>query len=257
MTIEYTDVATARAAAGTRLVTSGLVPSPWSEAAKGLFVIGNLPVTIVAKTRENTEAVNAWTSIDNVPIVLHEAEPARTNWVAIVGLVARLAEPDVILPRDPRGRAATMGMLELVAGEQGLGWLARLAMIQASFETKGERGFPLAVAGYLAKRYGHAIETSSADLRAQVGERLDVLRAELGDRTYFGGERPSALDIYAATFLTPLSEIDETACAQLIPPLRRAFASAREALQDLVAPELWAHRTRMFERHLAWPMRLW
>jgi glutathione S-transferase len=257
MALEYKDVATARAAAGTRLVTSGLVPSPWSEAAKGLFVIGNVGVTVVAKTRDNTEPVVTWTTIDNVPIVLHDAEPARTNWAAIVGLVARLAEPDAIVPRDPRARAQVMGLLELVAGEQGLGWLARLAMIQASFETKGERGFPLPVAGFLAKRYGHTTNTASAEVRAGVVARLEVLRAELGDRTYFGGERPSALDVYAATFLTPLSEIDEAACAQLIAPLRRAFASAREALHDLVRPELWAHRTRMFERHLEWPIRLW
>ena len=34
---EYVDVETARAATGTRIITSALVPSPWSEAAKGLF----------------------------------------------------------------------------------------------------------------------------------------------------------------------------------------------------------------------------
>jgi glutathione S-transferase len=257
MTLEYTDVATARAASGTRLVTSGLVPSPWSEAAKGLFVIGKVPVTVVGKTRENTEPVNTWTNVDNVPVVLHDAEPARTNWAAIVGLAARLAEPDAIVPRDPHARAHVMGLLELIAGEQGLGWLARLAMIQTSFETKGERGFALPVAGFLAKRYGHTSTVAVAEVRAEVGARLAVLQGELGNRTYFGGDRPSALDAYAATFLTPLTDIDDAACAQLAPRLRQAFATAHEALHDLVPAELWAHRTRMFERHLAWPIRLW
>jgi hypothetical protein len=39
--------------------------------------------------------------------------------------------------------------------------------------------------------------------------------------------------------------------------LEEGRQSAREALGDLVAPEQWAHRTRMFERHLEWPIRLW
>lgn len=256
MALEYVDVATARAAGGTRLVTSGIVASPWSEATKGLFVLASLPAKVVAKTRENGEAVTSWTSIDNVPVILHDAEPVRTNWAAIVGLADRLAEPDAILPRQPRARAQVTGLIELIAGEQGLGWTARLAMIQASLESNGERGFPLSVAGYLAKRYGHTADAAT-DVRDRVASQLAVLRAELGDRTYFGGERPSALDVYAATFLTPLSDIDDAMCPQMIAPLRRAFGSAREALGDLVPVELWAHRTRMFERHLALPLRLW
>ena len=37
---------------------------------------------------------------------------------------------------------------------------------------------------------------------------------------------------------------------------RRAFASARELIADLVPDELWTHRAIMFERHLEWPIRL-
>jgi glutathione S-transferase len=257
MALEYVDVEAGRDASGTRIVTSGLLPSPWSEATKGVFAVANVAARVVAKTRANGETVNAWTGIDNVPVVLHDSEPVRTNWAAIVGLAGRLASPETIVPVDPRARAHMMGLLELVAGEQGIGWLARLTMIQAAFDSGGERGFTLPVAGYLAKRYGHTTAVSLADVRARIAEQLGVLRAELGDRTYFGGERPSALDVYAATFLTPLSQIDDTVCPQISDLGRRAFASSRDAVAGLVAPELWAHRTRMFERHLAWPIRLW
>jgi glutathione S-transferase len=247
---EYVDVAAARAAKGTRIVTSALVASPWSEAAKGLFTVAKLPAVVVGRPRDPTE-ITAWTGVDNVPVVLHEDEPARTSWAAIVGLVARLA-PDTVVPAEPRARAELMGLLELVAGEDGLGWNGRLAMIRASFESQGDRGFPLPVAQYLAKRYGYV---EGKDLRARVGEILAVLRERLGDREYFG-DRVTALDIYTATFLTPLSVIDDAACPQMAAPLRRAFASARELCGDLVPDALWAHRTRMFERHLAWPIRL-
>jgi hypothetical protein len=85
-----------------------------------------------------------------------------------------------------------------------------------------------------------------------VRAQLATLRAELrGDS--FGAP---ALDIYAATFLTPLTVIDDTVCPQMIEPVRRAFTAARELLAEHVPAELWAHRARMFERHLPMPIRL-
>lgn len=256
MSIEYVDLETARSAEGTRLITTPYVPSPWSEAAKGLFALAGLPVKIATKPRELDAPVKEWTGIDNVPIVVHEKEPPRANWAAIVGLVSRLAGPDVLLPSDPRARAADMGLIEMIAGEDGLGWTARLAMIVASFETNGAKGFPPPVAGFLAKRYGHKRDMNAALLRERVTERVAVLVEALGDRTYIRGDKPSAVDVYAAAFLTPLSDIDEKACPQLVPLMRKAFGSAAEMLGDLVPATLWAHRTRMFERHLAWPIRL-
>jgi len=46
---------------------------------------------------------------------------------------------------------------------------------------------------------------------ARVGEQLALVRERLRGGPYFGGERLSALDIYVATFLAPLSVIDEAA----------------------------------------------
>jgi len=126
-------------------------------------------------------------------------------------------------------------------------------MIRASHESNGERGFPLAVATYLARRYGFV---AGVDLRSRVGEQLALVRERFRGGPYFGGERLSALDIYVATFLTPLSVVAESAYQQMSGTLPRAFASAREVFADLVPDELWTHRTMMFARHLAWPIRL-
>jgi glutathione S-transferase len=248
---EYVDLAIARTAKGTRIVTSALVPSPWSEAVKGMFRVAQLPALVVARGRDAND-ITTWTGVDNIPVVLHDAEPPRTNWAAIVGLVARLA-PNTLVPADPRSRAELLGWLELVAGEEGVGWNARLAMIRASHESTGGRGFPLPVAMYLGQRYGFV---AGVDLRSRVGEQLALLRERLRGGPYFGGERVSALDIYVATFLTPLSVINEAACPQMSGTLHRAFASASELFADLVPDELWTHRTMMFARHLAWPIRL-
>jgi glutathione S-transferase len=257
--IEFVDVATARSAPGVRIVVSGLVPSPWSEAAKGLFRIANIPVVAVRRTRDAAE-VTAWTGIDNVPVVLHGVEPARTGWAAITTLAARLAGPDVVIPEELGARIDAMGLLHEIAGEDGIGWNARLAMIDAALTSDGQRGFPAPVAHYLAKRYGHSAEAAARG-RVRIERQLHALHDRLRARhaaghAYLGGPRVSALDVYLATFLTPLAKITEADCPQLEPALRQAFGTAHEAFGALVPDELWAHRTMMFERHLAWPIAL-
>lgn len=256
--IEYVDVATARNASGIRMVVSGLVPSPWSEAAKGLFRIANVPVLAVRRGRDAAE-INAWTGVDNVPVVFHGAEPVRASWAAITALAARLAGPDVVIPEDLAARADTMGLLNEIAGEEGIGWNTRLAMIDASITSEGKRGFPLPVGQYLARRYGYtpdAMPRARARLEHQLHALRDRLRAQqaLG-HSYLGSARVSALDVYLATFLTPLSDITPEDCP-LEPVLRQAFGCAHEAFGPMVPRELWAHRTMMFQHHLAWPIAL-
>jgi len=258
-TLEYVDVATARSASGVRLVVSGLIPSPWSEAAKGLFRVGGIPVVGVRRMRDGAE-ISAWTGADNVPVVMHGAEPPRTDWAGITTLAARLAGPDVLIPSDPSARAETMGLLHEIAGEEGLGWNARLVMIDVTLATDGARGFPLAIGKRLAERYGYTPEAArigrdrAVRQLALFGERLRAQQA-LG-HTYLGGDRASALDIYLAAFLTPLSELSPEDCPGLMPILRQAFGCARAELGEHVPPELRAHRRVMFERHLAWPIVL-
>ncbi len=166
----------------------------------------------------------------------------------------RLGEPGTLVPVDVAGRAQTIGFIHEIAGEDGLGWNARLAMIHASITSNGVRGFPLPVAQYLAAKYGYSARTDAAHARAI--EVLGALRDRLAGAAYFGGARPNALDVYAATFLTPLTEISEEACPGLSPRLRQAFATACEDLGPHVPAELLAHRTRMFAEHLAFPIEL-
>jgi glutathione S-transferase len=257
--IEFVDVSTARSAPGVRIVVSGLVPSAWSEATKGLFRIANISVRAVRRMRDAAE-VTAWTGVDNVPVVFHNNEPARTHWAAITSLAARLAGPDVVVPEDPAARADAMGLLNEIAGEDGIGWNSRLAMIDATLKSGGKRGFPLPIGHYLAARYGYTPE-SGERIRPLIERQLGMVRDRLVEQhgrghAYLGGARPSALDIYVATFLTPLSEISPDDCPRLEPVLRAAFGTAREELGALVPEELAAHRRMVLQRHLAWPIEL-
>lgn len=251
---EYVDVETAKTARGTRLVTNALVPSPWSEAMKGLFVLAQLPALVVRRGMDTT-AIDAWTGIDNAPALIHDREPIRTSWAAIVAFVDRMAPAAGILPADVAARADAIGTLDAIAGEGGIGWNARLAMIDASITSEGATGFPPSIAKYLAKRYGYS-PAAIAAARTRIVDQLAFVASKLsGD--YFGGDAPNAIDIYSATFLTPVAApLTDADCPDMIPPLRAAFASAHAAFGSVVPAPLLAHRERMFERHLARPFRL-
>jgi hypothetical protein len=274
---EFVDLAVARDHKGIRIVVQGTAPSPWSEAAKGVFRIAQIPIVAV-RLMPGDKDVAAWAGADNAPVVFHAREPARTTFAAIVGLVARLA-PGVVLPIDPVARAEAMGTLELIAGEDGLGWNGRLAMIHAGLTSNGERGFPAPISSYLGKRYGYtpaidqtASPSGDASARGQAPAVADGLHARvsaqlahLADRLaaqhaaghgYFGGHQPSAVDVYVATFLSPLSELTAADCPNAAPAVLHGFAAATAAFGALVPPSLAALRRTMFERHLAWPIAI-
>src|SRR3569623_3559837 len=121
--IQYVDLETAKAARGVRMVSLGTVPSPWTEAAKGLFKLARIPVLCVRSVRGDA-AEAAWTKAHNAPVVLHDDEPPRTVRSQIVALAARLA-PGVLLPAEIARRIETIGLIHEIAGEDGLGWNAR------------------------------------------------------------------------------------------------------------------------------------
>ena len=248
--IEYVDLETARAARGVRMVVTNLVPSPWGEAAKALFRIAGVKVLAVRSQRGDA-AQDAWTHAHNVPVVFHDDEPARTVWSQIVALAARLS--GTLLQADIDRRTRTIGLIHEIAGEDGLGWNARLLMIHVAL-TEG-RGFPKPVAHYLAAKYGYTPDLVDA-ARGRARAILTTLAAELGDATYFGGATPGALDAYCATFLTPLTPITEEQCPAMAPALRVAFGVAAEQLGPHLPAALRAHRDRMFAQHLAWPIAL-
>ena len=252
--VQYVDLETAKAASGVRLVATNAVPSPWGEAAKALFRIAKVPVLCVRATRGDT-AVREWMQTHNVPAVFCDAEPVRSVWSQIVALASRLAGPGVLLPIEIDRRLETIGWIHEIAGEDGLGWSARLLMIHASFASDGKRGFPLPVAQYLAAKYGYATDRIEA-AKARSLEVLAALAGRLGDAPYFHGDKPGALDAYSATFLTPATHIAPEDCPNLSPAMRAAFGTAADELSPHVAAALIAHRNRMFEHHLGWPIEI-
>ena len=96
MAIEFVELDAARAARGVRLVLLGMVPSPWSEAAKGIFHVKGIDV-VATRFRIGDDAVKAWTGIHNAPVVMFDDEPPRSHWADILGTSLRRC------PRPERG----------------------------------------------------------------------------------------------------------------------------------------------------------
>jgi hypothetical protein len=258
-TFRFVDLATARGGRGVRMLALSALPSSWSEAAKGLFHLARVPVLAVRFRRGDAEQA-AWVGVRNAPAVLHDDDPPRSGWAEFTTLADRLGGPGSLVPIDTEARLRLFGLLHEIAGEDGLGWNARLMMIDGSLASDGARSFPLRVANYLGKDYGHT--PGCADhARQRIGVVLALLDQQLrrshgAGHAYMLGPAVTALDVYAATFLTPLVPLLPVDCPQMLDMLRPAFTYLVEQVGALVPPALAAHRRFMFERLLAWPIAL-
>jgi len=257
--IEYVDLESARTAPGMRLVVAGLLPSPWTEAAKGLFHVKGIPIRAV-RFRRGDDELRAWTGAHNVPVALYDDEPPRTGWAEILALAERLGGGAALVPGEPERRARLHGLAHELAGEGGFGWSARLVMIDGSLSTGGARSFPLPVAQYLARKYGYAPERVPR-ARARIREVLALLDAELArsraaGHAYLLGAELTALDIYLAAFLNPASGLSAADCPAMRPEPAAAFAYLAETIGDEIPTALAAHRAFVYARHLPWPIAL-
>lgn len=248
--MNYVDLETARQARGLRLVVAAHVPSPWSEAAKGIFHVKGIDLLAVRCDLRDRE-IRAWTGVHNAPVALFDDEPPRSNWADILALAERLDQTVPLLPAEREPRLRALGLAHEICGEGGLVWNARLLLVDLSLQANGERGFPLKVAQHLAGKYGHAPDRIPA-ARGRVLEVLGALASELeGNGPYLIGDRLGAVDIYAATALAPLCPLPDELCPML-PQVRRMFDPIAEGMRSQLPASLLAHREFIYH-HLELP----
>jgi glutathione S-transferase len=256
MSISYVSVEEAIARRGLRMVVVGQIPSPWSEAAKGILHVKGIPWTAV-RLAYDSPAVKDWTGQRSAPVAVYDDEPPRGGWAEILLLAERLAPEPALLPADPAGRALVFGLAHEICGEEGLAWSRRLQLVHAGLNGAG--GFAPKVAAYIGRKYGYRPEAGpglaarAAGLLAMLAGRLKAQQAA-GSR-YYVGDRLTAVDIYSATALGLLRPLPQEVCA-MDPGTRTAF-EFREPVTDAALDEvLLQHRAMMYERHLALPLSL-
>ena len=257
--LTFVDVEAARGASGPWLLVAGSLPSPWSEAAKGIFHVKRLPMRVVGYPRID-DAFRAWTGAVNVPVLLADGEPPRTGWAEILAFAERTGGDVSLVPAEPEARIRHHGLAHELCGEGGFGWCARLVMTDGGLTSGGARSFPLPVAQYLAGKYGYAPEGIPATL-GRMREILALFDAELArsraaGHRYLLGATLTALDIYLATFLTHALPLAEADCPQALPRVRPALAYLVEQIGGDIPPALIAHRAHLFETYLPRPIVL-
>lgn len=255
MAWEYISFEEAKARNGLRMTVVSNVPSPWGEAAKGIFHVKGLDWSAVRLDPANKSLVE-WSLSASAPSVVYNDEPARSGWKDILLLAERLAPAPGLLPSDQADRKHAFGLAHELCGEGGLGWSRRVWLTHLGL--KGDGGFTEPVAQYLAKKYNYS-EQAGAASRARVieilkmfAERLAAQHAKGSDYLFDCGM--TAVDIYAATFAGLLQPLPGEVCS-----MRSATRVAFSELDDethQAAGSLLAHRDLMYDRWLEPVLRL-
>ncbi len=256
MPVEFVDFEAARDRDGLRMVVVPGVPSPWGEAAKGIFHVKQIP-WVAVRLDPGNDAMAEWSGERSGPVAIYEDEAPRGGWAQILLLAERLAPEPALLPRDAGQRALAMGIAHELCGEMGLGWCERNASVHSALN--GGPGFPKGVAKYLADKY-HYRESEGELYRQRVVEILRALAARLeaqrdaGSR-YYLGDSLTAVDIYSATFLAMFGPLPPEQCA-MPDAMRAAFEANDEETTAALAPILFEHRDHVYAEHLELPLTL-
>ncbi len=257
MTIRYLPVEEAIPHPGLRMVVVGNVPSPWGEAAKGIFHIKKID-WIGVRLAHDSEPLKHWTGGQmSGPVAFYEQERPRSGWAEILLLAERLKPTPSLLPIDPAERALAFGLAHEILGEGGLCWTRRLQLVHAGLQARP--GFPAPVAKYLAPKYGYS-EAESAGYGTRIVELLSMLAARLKSQRkagspYHVGNVLTAVDIYSATAMALFKPLPHEQCA-MRDTTRAAFEALDEPTKSALDPILFEHRDALYARHLALPLSL-
>jgi len=252
----FISIAQGRELPGLRMVCFRKVPSPWTEAAKGIFHVKGLDCQYVAQSREDdADALVGWAGDTSAPVVALDNEPLKTGWAEILLLAERLEPLPSLIPQAPAQRARLFGLSHEICGEMGLGWCLRLEMIRKGLD-HGDEGtsFPDDVNARLAAKYGfHPASVRAA--RQRVVEILGMLDDVLGEKPYFLGDSLSAVDVYWAAFANLLKPLGE-AELPMSPVVREIYTSADQDFLSALTPRLIENRQRTYQEHLELPVPL-
>ena len=256
--MEYVAVEEARTASGLRLVLTGGLPAPWSEAAKGVFRARNIDyIPVLQKGGGPNEDIVAWTGHRNAPTAMYNNEPARVSALDMINLAERLGSGPSLVPATINDRITMFGLLNEIAGGNGLAWNARTVMFAAMIETMGKEAM---ASNPMLNEYQYSAD-KSASAPGKVIEVLQALSTQLQHQSsvgsrYFIGNSLCALDIYWACFSQMLDALP--ADVNPMPDyMRNVWGMVSQALQGTgykIDNALLEHRDYIFQNHLQLPL---
>lgn len=255
----YVSVAEAIALAGLRVVLTPGIPGPFSEAAKGILHVKQLPYV---KARQDVLGPNPdllrWTGQTTAPVACWNEEPPRSTWIEQLFLFERLAPTPRLIPQDWDERVLMFGLANELLSENGFSWNRRHLMVR-DFTRPDRDARTREIYEALGRKYWYGPEAAAAapgrcvEIMQRLTERLEQQHAR-GSR-YFIGASLTALDIYWATAAAMLEPLPPDLC-EMAPLFREVYTNTDEQLRAATAPILMAHRDFIYREHLELPIDL-
>jgi len=267
--LPYVSIAEARRLPGLRIVLGAYTdPGMWREACKGICYVKQLAYTpVVTANAGRSDAgfgldgadteLREWTAQSSAPVMIWHDERPRSTWIEQLYLAERLAPEPALIAATPEDRVRMFGLANELCGENGFGWMGRLALVAIGMEPLAKEGPEYSFWRRFGQKYGLTDEA----LRAAPARMADILtlldtqlaQAEAAGSRYFIGGRLSALDIYWATFLGLIDPLPEALCpmASFFRPL---YTNRDPVIRAALSPRLIAHRDFVYRTHLELPV---
>lgn len=257
---QYVEVDEAMGMSGLRVVLSPGVPGPWSESAKGILQVKQLPYI---KVRQNVggpnEPLRRWTAQETAPAFIYNDERPRSLWNDQLYLVERLAPKPALVPDNIDDRMRMFGLANELCGENGFGWTRRLMLLHTSLSNPNTPESARNFSELLGKKYDYspaAAATASqriVTILEAFSHQLDTQRAS-GSR-FLIGHRLSALDIYWACFAALLKPLPDDLCP-MPAGFRRMYTCDDATINAAASPALFEHRDFIYQEYLELPIDL-
>ena len=253
---DWVGIGEARELPGLRLVLLRGFPSPWSQAARGIFELKQVPFLKVHQTAEDSpRSLFDWTHQSSYPVAMYDAERPRAGWAELLLLAERLGPAPPLIPADESDRVLMFGLAHEILGEMGLVWCRRL--IGLAPQQKARPNDP-DVATYRYKYGSSRTEVAAATKR--VTDVLQLLSERIrrqyeAGREFLVGNSLSAVDIYWAVSANLFSPLP----GDLLPlpeDVRATVLREAEPLRGSLDPILLEHQHAIYHRYLRLPVEL-
>lgn len=268
--LDYVSIAAARNMSGLRLVLGAYsIPGPWREACKGLFHVKGIPYTPVVTADEgksdlaigmdgSQSELIAWTGQASAPVAIWNDERPRSSWIDQLNLAERLNPEPPLIPSNISDRILMFGLINELAGENGIAWVKRLLMVHGPLTNMPPGAEGRAFFEYLGSKYGYTPALAAAAAR-RIVDILNTLDAQLASqkragRHYLVGDRFSAVDIYWATFCGLINPMPPERCPMATSFRGGAYGNDNPEVARALTPALFAHRDVVYDQHLELPI---
>ena len=267
--LNYVSIAEARKMSGLRLVLGAYtIPGPWREACKSMFQVKGIPYTCVVTAdagasdlaigMEGSQSeLIAWTGQASAPVAVWNDERPRSSWIDQLNLAERLQPNPPLVPSNVDERARMIGLINELAGENGLAWSKRLLMVHGPLTSMKPGAEGRAFFEFLGGKYGYTPAGATA-AATRIAAILDAFDAQLAAQKragskYLVGANFSAADIYWATFCTLLNPMPPELCP-MATGFRNFYCNDDPGIARALTPALLAHRDFVYQNHLELPI---